>query len=205
MFTKLVKQFIRFAGIGFLNTAVDYSIFNLIAATFQIFKGPQAGYFTAVSFSVAVLHSFYWNKFWAFGQVGESESFSQNVGQFITAAIVGAVVIGLVIFGSDKQYPAYYYVLMLAMLVAGELFLWKMFQLHQNPLAGQSGQELGTFILVSLVGVAINYLIVSQGSTHIPPRFGLNQQLWTNLIKVVATGVALVWNFLGYKIFVFKK
>lgn len=64
------------------------------------------------------------------------------------------------------------------------------------------------FIAISLVGAVINGGTVFLITTYARPAFdslGLGDQLWVNIAKVFATGVSLVWNFLGYKFFVFKK
>lgn len=204
MLAALIQQFVRFVGIGFLNTAVDYAVFNLIAASVNIYKGPGAGYITAASFTVAVLHSYFWNKHWAFN-LPEGESFWRSARQFIAAAALGALVVGLVLFGARQTYDPLYYFFLLALLLLGELGLWKIFRLRRSPLAQRSGREFLLFLFISAIGIIINFSIVSLGTLRIAPQFGLNQELWTNLIKIAATGIALVWNFLGYKIFVFKR
>lgn len=64
--------------------------------------------------------------------------------------------------------------------------------------------QMGQFLVVSLIGAGINSSIVYGVTTFIPPCFGLGKELWANLAKALATGVALIWNFLGYKFIVFK-
>ena len=68
-----------------------------------------------------------------------------------------------------------------------------------------SAKKFSIFLVVSIIGVAINTAVLRLVSTNIDPLFGLSQALWVNLAKVVATGVSLVWNFIGYKLIVFKK
>lgn len=203
-FAGLIPQFIRFAGIGFLNTAVDYAVFNIIASYLNVYRGQGVGYITAVSFTVAVLHSYYWNKHWAFGH-SDGGGFWRSAGQFVAAAALGAGVVALILFGSGQKYAPLYYFFMLAVLIVGEILLWKFFHLQGNPLASKSGSEILLFLFVSVIGIAINFRIVSVGTARIDPLFGLNQELWTNLIKIGATCIALVWNFIGYKVFVFKR
>ena len=58
-------QFGKFAAIGFTNAAVDFGIFNLLFAI----SGQRHEYFiisNVISFCVAALHSYLWNKYWAF-------------------------------------------------------------------------------------------------------------------------------------------
>jgi putative flippase GtrA len=67
------------------------------------------------------------------------------------------------------------------------------------------GAKFASFIAVSLVGVAINTGIVYSVSSLIDPMFGISQELWLFVGKAAATGVSMVWNFIGYKIFVFNR
>ncbi len=66
-----------------------------------------------------------------------------------------------------------------------------------------SGRELGTFTLTSLIGLAINTAVVVGMTSLLTAPLPLDPQLWENLAKVVATGVSLTWNFVGYKYLVF--
>jgi putative flippase GtrA len=60
------------------------------------------------------------------------------------------------------------------------------------------------FVLVSIVGWGINTGIVILGTSVIAPALGLSAGAWANVIKLLATFVSMVWNFIGYKFFVFK-
>jgi len=51
----------------------------------------------------------------------------------------------------------------------------------------------------------INGGIVYMITTWLQPMFGANEVSWANAGKIVATGISLVWNFIGYKFIVFKK
>ena len=71
--------------------------------------------------------------------------------------------------------------------------------------ASDEGQKFTGFLIVSIIGAGINSGTVYLITTHIDPMFGLSQQLWLNVAALGATGISLIWNFIGYKIFVFKK
>lgn len=62
-----------------------------------------------------------------------------------------------------------------------------------------------TFFAVTLIGLAINTGIVFGLTTYVPPLLVKSDKLWANLAKVLATGLSLIWNFLGYRLVVFKK
>ncbi|MBU1167060.1 GtrA family protein [Patescibacteria group bacterium] len=74
------------------------------------------------------------------------------------------------------------------------------FQSKEKKVASQFAR----FITVSLIGWVVNTAIVFTVTTYIDPYFGLNETLWANVAKIVATGVALVWNFIGYKLWAFR-
>jgi len=59
------------------------------------------------------------------------------------------------------------------------------------------------FLIISLIGVLINSGIVYMIITWIKPMAGV--EIWANIAKVIATVVSLVWNFIGYKLIVFKE
>jgi putative flippase GtrA len=66
------------------------------------------------------------------------------------------------------------------------------------------GKKFSSFLLVSIVGALINTAVLRIVSTNIDPMFDLSQEIWLFVAKAAATGVGLAWNFVGYKLFVFK-
>jgi putative flippase GtrA len=70
--------------------------------------------------------------------------------------------------------------------------------------AKNAASEFGKFFLVSIIGFAINSLILWFLTTLMHPLGGLSPQLWENAAKIVATVVYTIWNFIGYKLLVFK-
>ncbi|MFZ2226323.1 MAG: GtrA family protein [Candidatus Moraniibacteriota bacterium] len=71
--------------------------------------------------------------------------------------------------------------------------------------ASQEGVKFSQFLLVSIIGIIINTGVVYLITSFTTPLFGLSPQLWANVAKLLATGISLVWNFIGYKFFVFKR
>lgn len=65
--------------------------------------------------------------------------------------------------------------------------------------------KFSQFLIVSLIGLIINSSTIFLITSFISPIFNINPILWANLAKVIATGFSLIWNFVGYKFFVFKK
>jgi len=136
-----VKQFSKFVVIGFINTGLDFLILNLEMFLTGIAKGPYMLAQNAISFSIATINSYFFNKYWTF----------------------------------------------------------------QDKSKKEQGKKFSQFLAVSLGGVIINSSVVFIITTYIPPVFGIQSVLWANLAKVIATGISLIWNFIGYKFWVFKK
>ena len=68
-----------------------------------------------------------------------------------------------------------------------------------------SSLEMGTFALVSFMGLSLNTAIVVVVTSLWPPALPITPVLRENIAKVLATGCSLVWNFAGYKYVVFER
>ena len=81
-------------------------------------------------------------------------------------------------------------------------------------------QQFTIFLMVSIAGALINSSVLKGSATLFPGFLAsiahlvtiiLPLSIWNNidltlnLAKVLATAVSLIWNFVGYKLFVFKK
>src|SRR3989344_2688060 len=148
----LVAQFIRFLGIVFLNTAVDFAVLNMLMFYFGFFTGTPVGLFSAVSFLIAVTHSYFWNRYLVFKKTDSSESITSNLGEFIYAGILGAAGIVLAGFGGSPKHSSAYYLMLLGGLVIGELIFWHAFRIGSNTPAQKSRQEFFYFIVITAVG-----------------------------------------------------
>jgi putative flippase GtrA len=82
-------------------------------------------------------------------------------------------------------------------------FMNKLWTFSDREKAGQA-RKFTQFLLVSIVGIGINGTIVYLITTHTDPLFSINPQVWANGAKIVATAASLTWNFLAYKLWVFK-
>lgn len=65
--------------------------------------------------------------------------------------------------------------------------------------------QLSKFITISLVGLLINTAIVFVVTSYVKAPFNLSEGLWANGAKIFATVFALVWNFIGYKLWAFAE
>ncbi|MDO8572397.1 MAG: GtrA family protein [bacterium] len=69
-----MRELIKFICVGLLNTAVDLAVLNVL---FFVFIGGAQGWlyivFKSASFLVAVINSFFFNKYWVFAKRGSPE------------------------------------------------------------------------------------------------------------------------------------
>ncbi len=138
---QTILQIAKFGLVGISNTIVDFAVLNLLIWTTKIYSGNWLILFNIASFTMAVVNSYFWNKYWTFQS-------------------------------KDKK---------------------------------EAASEFSKFLFISVIGAIINSSIVYGISTYIEPLFNLSAGIWVNLAKILATGVALVWNFIGYKFWAFKE
>jgi putative flippase GtrA len=90
MFAPFI-QFGRFVAIGFSNAAVDFGVlYVLIGATGHAAGVAYTG-FKAISATVATVHSYYWNKNWAF-EAATSGGGGKEAASFVAVTAVSLLV-----------------------------------------------------------------------------------------------------------------
>jgi putative flippase GtrA len=201
----VILQLLKFVAIGVLNTAIDFIILNFFSKFFGINEGIKLGYLNAFSFFVATIQSYIWNRYWAFEGAVDTGIF-RNFIRLVLVGGLGFIAFAAVIVGAGLEFAAGYYLIVLIIFIIGEMLLWKVFRLKQGVSnAGSHSVQFAAFIIVSGIGLLINSSLVSLISRSFPEIVGLNPDLVKNIAKIFATGVSLVWNFIGYKLLVFKK
>ncbi|MEI8103780.1 MAG: GtrA family protein [Candidatus Moraniibacteriota bacterium] len=145
----IVWQIAKFIVVGGLNTLVDLGILTWLSLAIlppetpwiSIFGSSIAIYslYKGISFILANINSYYWNKYWTF---------------------------------------------------------------HANS-SSNTGTEFTSFFAVSLIGFLIN-ISVASGIFHFVHLSVTANQLGL-LAAAIGSIVGLAWNFVGYKLFVFKK
>lgn len=68
----------------------------------------------------------------------------------------------------------------------------------------KSGREALQFFIVSVVGFLLNVGIATFLVNILGPQFGFSPKLWANVGALAGTVLGMTWNFLGYKLIVFK-
>ncbi|HUO75415.1 MAG TPA: GtrA family protein [Candidatus Paceibacterota bacterium] len=87
---KPFVQFGRFAAIGFANALVDFGVLYLLIALTGLSTGIAYALFKTLSFSVATVHSYFWNKIWAFQD--SARGGSGEIGRFLVVALASVLV-----------------------------------------------------------------------------------------------------------------
>jgi putative flippase GtrA len=203
----VILQLLKFAAIGSLNTALDFVILNFLIKQFGLTDIYILGALNILSFGAAIVQSYIWNRAWAFASNNVTPI--QNLIRLILVGGLGFVSVLAVFYGATITALPIFYALILFGFLVTEFGFWVVFGLkfQSNIEASDSKKLFMHFLLISLIGLLINSLILTFASKAITPALQayINPDLITNVAKVLATLVSLVWNFLGYKIFVFKK
>jgi len=84
----IVSQAIKFILVGVLNTLVDLGVLNLLIWAFGIYSGFGYSAFKGISFTVAVINSYFLNKFWTF-KMRETEGVKREFAQFFIVSLIG--------------------------------------------------------------------------------------------------------------------
>lgn len=117
---KLIEQAIRFITVGFINTGVDYIIYFILTRKSLFF---QEYYLlaNAISFSCAVINSFFLNNYWTFGS---NDKFKWRIFlQYVLIYIVGSLLIAeMILFVTVDIFKVYDLIGKLVAIVVG--FLW---------------------------------------------------------------------------------
>lgn len=201
----VILQLLRFGAIGAINTALDFIILNIITTHFGIQSGASLGYLNAFGFAAAVIQSYFWNRAWAFDKSSAASLF-QNAFRLVMVGGLGFLAVVAVLFGAGYEASTMFYLYVFAAFLISEYFLWMGFNLKFGP-SQHAGAQFATFITVSLIGLLINSLIIVLATHVITPMLEswVKPEIIKNFAKIIATGVSLIWNFIGYKLFVFKK
>jgi len=78
----------KFATVGISNTLIDWGVLNLQILLTGITAGLFYPVFKGVSFLIAIINSFLWNKFWTFKK-GETEKAGKEFLQFLIVSGIG--------------------------------------------------------------------------------------------------------------------
>ncbi|MFH1769047.1 MAG: GtrA family protein [Parcubacteria group bacterium] len=84
-------------------------------------------------------------------------------------------------------------------------YLWNRYWTFGITESGPHKKEYVAYFAVSLLALIVNVTVASVVVNGIGVSFGLNARAWANVGAVSGSAVALIVNFIGYKLLVFKK
>lgn len=91
-----IAQFGRYLVVGVLNATIDFVILNLLSISFDVYSGQGIIPIKTVAFSIVVIHSYLWNKYWTFGARGEPSHFEFL--RFFIACLIGLFINVSIVF-----------------------------------------------------------------------------------------------------------
>lgn len=91
------SRFFRFAIVGTIGAVIDIGFFNLFAHVLFVPVLISQG----ISFSLAVISNFFWNRFWTYPDSRE-KSLSRQLFQFVAVSVAG-LIIRTLIFDTLEQ------------------------------------------------------------------------------------------------------
>lgn len=201
----VILQLLRFAAIGSLNTALDFIIYNYVTKSFGVTSGVALGVLGVIGFIAAIAQSYLWNRAWAFH--ANNVTTFQNAFRLILVGGLGFAAFVATVLGAANEAAPVFYLMIFGAFIISEIALWILFGLTISDGGGEISHQFAAFVIVSLVGLVINSTVIVAASYFLSPILETytNEDTIKNVAKAMATGVSLVWNFLGYKMIVFKK
>ncbi|MFH1129264.1 MAG: GtrA family protein [Patescibacteria group bacterium] len=83
----IIFQLARYFTVGIANTVVDIGILSLLMLISGIAEGNAYSVFKGISFIIAVVHSYLWNRSWTFGATRTKKT-KQEFSQFFIISII---------------------------------------------------------------------------------------------------------------------
>jgi len=177
---------------GNLKVQIPYSQYLIIILPLLSVLGMWVAYFIAKK--IAVIYQV--AKFVLIGALNTLVDWGiLNLLMFLTSVTAGA------------GYSAFKGVSFLV--AATNSYFWNKFWTFKK--AGQpsrqtesTGREVLQFFIVSGIGFLMNVGVATLIVNVLGPQFGFSAALWANVGALCGTLVGLTWNFLGFKLIVFK-
>lgn len=83
-------------------------------------------------------------------------------------------------------------------------YFWNKFWTFESK-TEVTGNEYTRFLFFTLIGTTINVLVASFIVNLIAPPLFISENLWANIGALIAVAVSFMWNFLSYRLVIFKK
>lgn len=87
----VIFQIVKFALVGTLNAFIDLGVLNLLILVSGIATGFLFSVFKGISFLLATINSYFWNKFWTFRKRGTAP-YPKEFLQFFVITVIGFLI-----------------------------------------------------------------------------------------------------------------
>lgn len=84
-------------------------------------------------------------------------------------------------------------------------YLWNKYWTFEKKETKVGAGEFSKFFSIALGGLFIHISVGSLVVNIIGPQFGIPEKIWANIGAIFAVVCGFLWDFFGYKFFVFKK
>jgi putative flippase GtrA len=95
----ILRQITKFTIVGGLNTFLDFAVLNFLIASSGIVSGAGFSFSKGISFIVATINSYFWNRHWTFESRNREEGLQfiqflviSTIGLFINVGIASVIV-----------------------------------------------------------------------------------------------------------------
>lgn len=189
--TGLTTGFIAWRIFDFLNVqqfrGISFGWLIVIIPVLWIL-GVNLGYFLGRWFA-------FFNQFGKFSAIG------------FTNAAVDFGILNLLIFYSGVAAGIWFSVFKATsfLIAAIHSYFWNKYWSFEAGESGVSGQEFFKFFIISIIATLVNVVSASIVVNIIGSQFGLSSEAWANIGAVVGSAVALIFSFVGFRKFVFRK
>lgn len=95
---KEINRFLKFATVGALGAVIDFTVLNIMHKVF----GLDLLVANAISFTVAVLSNFTWNRLWTFPE-SRARPIHTQLGQFAVVNVIGLAINEVVLYATHQM------------------------------------------------------------------------------------------------------
>jgi len=89
-------QFVKFLEVGVLNTFIDIGMLNLLSGFAKVFSGYKIFFLNSLSFLLAVINSYFWNKFWTFEKKEGMKT--KEFSLFLIVSLIGLMINSTIVY-----------------------------------------------------------------------------------------------------------
>ncbi len=126
------------------------------------------------------------------------------VGVLNTFVDVGVLNLEILAFGTPAAWPYRIFKAISFLAATTNSFFWNKFWTFDSQEPANTSQTV-KFYAVAVIGFLLNVGLASYVFTNVGRPSSISPNLWANIGALVGVAAAFLWDFIGYKFFVFKK